>query len=133
MIAVEAMKLGAADYITKDACGEYLEILPSIIDRVLERSQLINERRQARAELQASEARYRAIVEDQTEMICRFDPEGNLTFANAAFCRYFTIRQSDVAFQSIASVLSKRAFQYIKGILQTLEPQNPSVMKTTRA
>ena len=40
--------------------------------------------------LRESEARYRAIVEDyQTELICRFKPNGTLTFVNEVFCRYF--------------------------------------------
>jgi len=39
--------------------------------------------------LERSEARYRAIVEDQSELICRFLPDGTLTFVNEAFCRYF--------------------------------------------
>jgi PAS domain S-box-containing protein len=39
------------------------------------------------AERSASERRYRAVVEDQTESICRFDRHGNLTFVNDAFCR----------------------------------------------
>ena len=39
--------------------------------------------------LQLSEARYRAIVEDQTELICRRLPNGTITFVNGAFCRYF--------------------------------------------
>ena len=40
--------------------------------------------------LRESEARYRAIVEDyQTELICRFRPNGALTFVNEVFCRYF--------------------------------------------
>lgn len=38
--------------------------------------------------LKEQEARYRAIVEDQTELIYRCSPDGILTFANAAFCRY---------------------------------------------
>jgi len=41
------------------------------------------------AALRASEGKYRAIVEDQTELICRFRPDGILTFANEAYCRYF--------------------------------------------
>ena len=41
------------------------------------------------AALRASEAKYRAIVEDQTELVCRFRPGGKLTFANDAYCRYF--------------------------------------------
>jgi PAS domain S-box-containing protein len=127
-VAVEAMKLGAADYMIKDVNGGYLEILPSVIDRVLEKKQLIKDRQQARAQLQASEAYYRAIVEDQTEMICRCEPGGNLTFANEAFCRYFDIRQSDIVFQGLATILPRKVYQHIKGIVKALTPQNPSVM-----
>ena len=41
------------------------------------------------AALRASEAKYRAIVEEQTELVCRFRPGGALTFVNDAYCRYF--------------------------------------------
>ena len=37
--------------------------------------------------LEESEAQYRAIVEDQTEFICRFLADGSLTFSNQAFCQ----------------------------------------------
>lgn len=40
-------------------------------------------------ELRRAEARYRAVVEDQTELICRFSPDRALTFVNDAYCRYF--------------------------------------------
>jgi len=49
----------------------------------------ITERRSAEQALRYSEARYRAIVEDQTELISRFAPDGTLTFVNEAYCRYF--------------------------------------------
>jgi PAS domain S-box-containing protein len=39
--------------------------------------------------LEASEQRYRNIVEDQTEFISRFLPDGTHVFANEAYCRYF--------------------------------------------
>ncbi|OYD90313.1 hypothetical protein CDG76_31840 [Nostoc sp. 'Peltigera membranacea cyanobiont' 210A] len=41
------------------------------------------------AEIAKSEIRYRAIVEDQTEMIARYLPDGRLTFFNKAFALYF--------------------------------------------
>ncbi len=37
--------------------------------------------------LQKVDARYRAIVEDQTDLVCRFLPDGKLTFVNAAYCQ----------------------------------------------
>ncbi len=39
--------------------------------------------------LRLSEERYRAVVECQTELICRWKPGGILTFVNGAYCRYF--------------------------------------------
>jgi PAS domain-containing protein len=35
-----------------------------------------------------SEKRFRAVVEDQTDLICRFKPDGLLTFVNEMFCRF---------------------------------------------
>ena len=39
--------------------------------------------------LHESESRYHAIVEDQSELICRFRPDGSILFANEAYRRYF--------------------------------------------
>jgi diguanylate cyclase (GGDEF)-like protein/PAS domain S-box-containing protein len=47
----------------------------------------ITDRREAESRVAASEARYRAIVEDQTEFITRADVEGRYTFVNDAFAR----------------------------------------------
>ncbi len=46
------------------------------------------ERRSAEQALAQSEKRLRAVVEDQTDFICRFDAEGRLTFVNNAYCHY---------------------------------------------
>ena len=40
-------------------------------------------------ELRQSQGRYLAILEDQTELICRSGPDGALTFVNEAYCRFF--------------------------------------------
>lgn len=46
-VAVEAMKLGAGDYIVKDVEGRYLTLLPTVIERLLAQQQLAKEKRQA--------------------------------------------------------------------------------------
>ena len=49
----------------------------------------ITDRKRAEDALRESEQRYRTVVEDQTELICRFLPDFTLTFVNEAYCRYF--------------------------------------------
>lgn len=39
--------------------------------------------------LSQDQDRYRAVVEDQTELICRFNVDGTLTFVNEVYCRFF--------------------------------------------
>lgn len=51
------------------------------------------EQKQIEEALKESEARYRNVVEDQTELISRFLPDGTHIFANDAYCRYFGIKK----------------------------------------
>jgi PAS domain S-box-containing protein len=67
-------------------------------------AQDITERQRVANEIQMSEARYQAIVEDQSELICRFLPDGTLTFVNEAFCRHFPKADRPVANDHIASI-----------------------------
>ena len=46
------------------------------------------ERRQAEFAMGESEKRLRAVVEDLTDFVCRFKPDGTLTFVNGAYCRF---------------------------------------------
>jgi PAS domain S-box-containing protein len=48
---------------------------------------LIQEQRRTMRALSASQQQYQTVVEDQTELICRFLADGTLTFVNDACCR----------------------------------------------
>ena len=46
--------------------------------------------------LQRTEADYRNIVEDQVDLICRYRPDGRLTFVNGAYVRAFGRKRPDL-------------------------------------
>lgn len=50
-------------------------------------------------QLQQQETRYRQIVEQQTELICRHTPQGQITFVNPAFCAYVGQTAAEIAQQ----------------------------------
>ncbi|MDY6992301.1 MAG: PAS domain S-box protein, partial [Pseudomonadota bacterium] len=56
----------------------------------------ITEQKQTEEALKISEQRYRAIVQDQTELICRYLPAGQLSFVNEAYCRYFNKTETEL-------------------------------------
>lgn len=53
-------------------------------------------RKKAEEELRVSEARYLSIIEDQTELICRYLPDGRLSFANGAYASYYGKSQAEL-------------------------------------
>jgi CheY-like chemotaxis protein len=61
-IAVEALKAGASDYLVKDVDGGYLELLPTVIDKVLQQHRLSEEKKRIEAE------RERLIIELQESL-----------------------------------------------------------------
>lgn len=68
-VAVEALQLGASDYIVKDVEMGYLELLPVVIDQVLQKQQLIREREQMQKAVQESEDRYRKLSARLEQMV----------------------------------------------------------------
>ena len=52
--------------------------------------------RNAEQNLIESEERYRNVVEQQQELICRYRPDGTHIFVNNAYCKYFGILLDDI-------------------------------------
>ncbi|MBE9180340.1 PAS domain-containing protein [Oculatella sp. LEGE 06141] len=87
----------------------------------------ISERKQAEAALRQSEARYLAILQDQTDLIIRFLPDGTLTFVNEAFCRYFGLARAEVIGQCYEPSVLEEDREWVAQQLQTIHPDNPVV------
>ncbi|MGH8723045.1 MAG: PAS domain S-box protein, partial [Burkholderiales bacterium] len=83
--AVEALRAGATDFVLKGN----LNRLGSTVARALEECRQRREHLATQQALELSERRYRAIVEDQSELIIRMLPDLTVTFVNGAYCRYF--------------------------------------------
>lgn len=82
--------------------------------------------------LKESEARYRAIVEDQTELISRFLPNGVLTFVNDTFCRHFNKRPDELIGQNIINLIFEEDRERLKKQIDFLSPDMPVVMSENR-
>ncbi len=81
--AVAAMKAGAHDYLMKDRLAR----LVPVIERELREAQMRQERRQAEAVLHDREQRFRALIENASDVILTLDPTGRITYVSPALFR----------------------------------------------
>jgi PAS domain S-box-containing protein len=127
--AIESLRAGATDYVLK----HNLARLPPVVRRALaeHRERLAHVATQ-RA-LEASERRYRGIVEDQPELVCRFAPDGALSFANQSFCRYFGKSAETLAGTSFLALFPDEAHEMIRQAWSHLAADRPIVHFDHRA
>ena len=95
----------------------------------------VTERTLADERLRHSEARYRAVVDTQSEFVARFSPEGRTTFVNAAYCRYMDMGEEELTspdydgFALIAPEDQERHLAHVR----SLTPENPTATLAFRA
>jgi diguanylate cyclase (GGDEF)-like protein/PAS domain S-box-containing protein len=79
------------------------------------------ERKRAEEALQQSEQRYRAVVEEQAELICRYSPDTTLTFVNDAYCHYFGKSREELVGRSFMPLVleedRERAREHIERVI----------------
>jgi PAS domain S-box-containing protein len=89
--------------------------------------QAIDDRKQAEDRLRQSEARYRAIVEDQTDLICRFRPDGTVLFVNDSYCRYFDLSLTQVLGKTYEPMVYESDREIVSQRLQLMSWETPTI------
>ena len=92
----------------------------------------VTEQKRMEKALKRSEARYRAIVEDQRELICRYKPDGTLTFANSAYCRYFGKAREEMIGKNFFAFLPEEDRAVMRGVVSRLNADNPVLVTEHR-
>jgi len=73
----------------------------------------------------ASEVKYRTIVEDLVELICRFTPDGILTFVNKAYCNFFGKDYKHLIGTKFMTLISDEDKSFVEESFKSITKENP--------
>lgn len=111
-----------------DLAREHLELAASYEQLAATEEELrnnYNELVKLERDLRESKELYRAVVEDQTELICRFRPDGTYVFVNDAYCRYFNKQRDEVVGHAFKPEIFVDERKQVQEIFNTLTVENP--------
>ena len=120
--AVDALRAGASDFVLKDNLGRLAPAALRALEEARERRAHIEVQRA----LELSERRYRAVVEDQSELIIRMLPDSTVTFVNRAYCRYYGLQPDQLLGRVMLESLSPENREALRRSLAGLSAQSPT-------
>lgn len=121
---IKAFQAGGVDYITKPFQTE--EILARVATH-LKLHAALKELQAISTELRNSVSRYRSVVEDQTEVIARFLPDGTFLFVNDVYCRVFGKTSEELIGQRWHPAAHPDDLTMIETRLHEMSPDHPVV------
>ncbi|WP_319580107.1 ATP-binding protein [uncultured Methanospirillum sp.] len=105
---------------------ELLRLQESTIRLVSSIRALVHELREEEEKLLQSEERYRTVVETQTELICRFRPDGDHLFVNEAYCRFFEKSSDEMLGSRFTPKMTRDERRVMEKHLASLTKDSPS-------
>ena len=90
-VAVEAMKIGASDYVIKETDGSYLDLLPRTISRVFNHVRLIEDKKQADERIAEQAQTIQGVLDNMDPGITLFDTDLNLVSYNDRILELFEL------------------------------------------
>ena len=85
----------------------------------------ITEKLNAEKALKDTEEKYKAIVEDQTEFIYRWKPDGTRIFVNKRYADYYGQPANKLVGTSFVDTINPEAWKNLSARIQALTPENP--------
>lgn len=115
--AVEAMRLGATDYLLKDRLGR----LGPAISRALELGRLRREQRESIEALRSSEARYHALFDCAPDGILIATFTSTYLDANASACRMFGYARAEFIGLQAADIVAPEEILHVTAALEKIK------------
>ncbi len=94
----------------------------------------VSELQKVKDENRLNAERYKAIVENQTELIFRFLPNNTITFVNEAFCNFFSMNKEELVGKKYTHVISISSDDIEKIIykINSINYANPNISHETK-
>jgi PAS domain S-box-containing protein len=127
-IAVAALKAGAADYVVKDAQGEFLPLLQRAIDAVLEAVMLRRGKEAAEAESMRTWQLAQCIVDTIRDPLVVLEHDMTIVTANIAFLTIFGITKAEMHGRPL-SELGQRQWDVptLRHLMEKVLPDNKPI------
>lgn len=87
----------------------------------------ITERKLAGEELRKSEERYKSIAEDMPALVCRFNPDGTLTFINSFYSEYFERSPDELLGGNLFDLIPGPEKEFVRQKLYSLDLAVPFI------
>lgn len=104
----------------------------ALLEETAERTWSTVERARTEQALRESEARYRAVVESQAEMVCRFRPDGEFLFVNKAYADRMNTTAEAVIGTDFWQIVAEADKPAVRQMLDSLTPENPEARVENR-
>jgi PAS domain S-box-containing protein len=121
-IAIDALNNGANYYFQKS--GEAVQDIPQLVEFIRKGVG----KGQAGSAQPDNDTKYRSIIDNHPDLLCRFRPDGTITFVNDAYWHFMGIPRDTCIGSNFLSVIPQNERKTVETQLHALSPVKPGVV-----
>ena len=110
-LAVEAMKLGASDYLIKDVEGRYLDMLPGVIGKIVYEKLLLESKLEAEKTVLDNERKIKNILNTIVDGVATINRNGIIDSVNPAVEKLFGYSSEELIGQNVKILMPEPYFR----------------------